>query len=90
MNFLVDEQLPPALAVWLRSQGYQATHIHDLGLGAAGDNDIWEVCLRDETIIITKDRDFALRRAVTNGPRIVWVRLGNMKVGDMMRRFRVA
>ena len=90
MNFVVDEQLPPALAAWLRSQGYQANHIHDEGLGGAADEDIWDLCLRDEIIIITKDRDFALRRAVTDGPRVVWVRFGNMKVGEMMRRFRAA
>ena len=29
-------------------------------------------------VLVTKDRDFALRRAATNdGPAILWVRVGN-------------
>lgn len=41
MRFLVDAQLPPALARWLASQGHQADHVGDLGLAAAMDRVIW-------------------------------------------------
>ncbi|MEW5862089.1 MAG: DUF5615 family PIN-like protein [Pseudomonadota bacterium] len=27
MNFLVDANLPPGLAVWLRARGYHASHV---------------------------------------------------------------
>ena len=37
MKFLVDAQLPPALARWLREQGYDAQHVEDLGLRDAED-----------------------------------------------------
>jgi predicted nuclease of predicted toxin-antitoxin system len=32
MRFLVDAQLPPALARWLAAQGHEAAHVGDLGL----------------------------------------------------------
>ncbi|HSM28057.1 MAG TPA: DUF5615 family PIN-like protein [Thioalkalivibrio sp.] len=35
MRFLVDAQLPPALARWLSAQGCPADHVADLGMEAA-------------------------------------------------------
>ena len=37
MIFLVDAQLPPALASWLTQQGHTAQHVDDLGLSNAED-----------------------------------------------------
>lgn len=78
MRFLVDAQLPPGLAAWLRSRGHEASHVmDDVGLHAT-DSDIWELARRDGRIIISKDKDFAIRATSrSDGPQIVWVRLGN-------------
>jgi predicted nuclease of predicted toxin-antitoxin system len=76
--FLVDAQLPPALANWLTQQGYTAQHVDDLGLRNAEDVVIWNGALSSEAIIVTKDEDFAERTArTTSGPVIVWLRIGN-------------
>lgn len=32
MRFLVDAQLPPALARWLAAQGHEAEHVGDIGM----------------------------------------------------------
>lgn len=78
MIFLVDAQLPPALARWLTEQGHSAEHVDDLGLRKADDIDIWSEALRTRAIIITKDEDFAERTArTTTGPVILWLRIGN-------------
>lgn len=78
MIFLVDAQLPPALASWLTQQGHTAQHVDDLGLSNAEDVVIWNWALSSETIIVTKDEDFAERTArTTSGPVIVWLRIGN-------------
>lgn len=37
MRFLIDEQLPTALARWIVSQGHDAQHVFDVGLGGASD-----------------------------------------------------
>jgi predicted nuclease of predicted toxin-antitoxin system len=78
VNFLVDAQLPPALALWLIQQGHSAAHVGDLGLREAEDTEIWNYAFSTGTIIVTKDEDFAERTTrTTSGPVIVWLRLGN-------------
>ena len=58
MNFLVDAQLPPALARWIASQGQGAVHVFDLGFHTAADPVIWQRAEGGDYIIITKDEDF--------------------------------
>jgi predicted nuclease of predicted toxin-antitoxin system len=41
MRFLVDAQLPPALARWIESQGYVAEHVHDFAGEGASDRSLW-------------------------------------------------
>jgi hypothetical protein len=47
MRFLVDAQLPPALATWLNGQGHLATHVFGLEFVSAGDRTILEKGDRD-------------------------------------------
>ena len=78
MLFLVDAQLPPSLAEALRQAGCQAVHVVDLGLLAATDQQIWDEAISRSAVLVTKDRDYPLRRAARNdGPAILWVRVGN-------------
>ena len=78
MKFLVDAQLPPALARWLREAGHQAEHVEDVGLRDANDAAIWARALQSGAIIVTKDEDFAMRSVQTAaGPAILWLRVGN-------------
>ena len=42
MRFLVDAQLPPALARWLAERGHIAEHVFDLGQTTADGRKIWE------------------------------------------------
>jgi len=91
MRFLVDAQLPPALARWLAAQGHQADHVADLGLQAASDSVIWETALRDVAAIVTKDEDSAQRRTMSGtGPAIVWVRLPNARRQALLAWFEAA
>lgn len=78
MRFLVDAQLPPALARLLAAHGHQAEHVADLGLRDAEDSSIWNYALLHQAIIVTKDEDFPHRLSQSLGaPIIVWLRLGN-------------
>ena len=79
MLFLIDAQLPPSLAEALRQSGHQAIHVIDLGMLEATDRQIWEAAISRSAVLITKDRDFPIRRVAENaGPTIVWVRVGNI------------
>ena len=78
MRFLVDAQLPPALARFLESQGHEARAVRDAGLRDADDSVIWAFAEREGWIIVTKDEDFP-ERAINSAasPQIVWLRIGN-------------
>lgn len=78
MRVLVDAQLPPALADWLRQAGHDAEHVEAVGLRDADDSAIWAHALQNGAVIMTKDEDFAARSArETASPVIVWLRIGN-------------
>jgi predicted nuclease of predicted toxin-antitoxin system len=80
VRFLIDAQLPPALARWLAERGHVAEHVADLGMQRARDATIWAFAVSSDAVIITKDEDFPSRRAVADdGPQIVWLRIGNTR-----------
>ncbi len=78
VKFVVDAQLPPALARALREAGHDVHAVRDLGLRKAEDSDIWDYALANHAAVITKDQDFAeLLLASRSAPAIVWLRIGN-------------
>ena len=80
MRFLVDAQLPPALARWLVAAGHEAEHVADRGMHDASDTTIWNSALLEQAVILIKDEDFAQRHALSKtGPAIVWIRLHNTR-----------
>jgi len=91
VRFLIDNQLPAALARWLVGIGVQADHILDLGLAAAPDNVIWARALADQSIVVSKDDDFFLlaNQAKATG-RLLWVRVGNCRTQALLARFAAA
>lgn len=88
MEFLVDAQLPPALARWLVERGFKASHVQDLGLERAADRVIWDRAAAMRAVVVTKDEGFASRRMLEpQGPPIVWVRFGNTSRREALARF---
>ena len=84
MRFLVDAQLPPALARWISSQGYVAGHVLDLATARTSDRGIWDYAFACSAVIVTKDQDIANRRAAElDGPPIVWLRCGNTRRNEL-------
>ena len=78
MRFLVDAQLPPALAAWFTGQGHPAQAVRDVGLRNATDTVIWNTSRQQGWILVTKDEDFVERGLQTlDGPQVVWLRIGN-------------
>ena len=91
MRFIVDAQLPPALARWLTAQGHEAEHVFDVGFAEASDASVWPRALELAAVVVTKDEDFALRAQMgTHGPPIVWVRYGNVRRVELLRSFAAA
>jgi predicted nuclease of predicted toxin-antitoxin system len=88
MRFLVDNQLPPSLARWLRDRGHDAVHVFESGLHLLDDRDLWARSLSDARIIVSKDEDFlylAKQPGATGG--FLWVRLGNCRNDALLTAF---
>jgi predicted nuclease of predicted toxin-antitoxin system len=77
VKFVVDAQLPPALAAWLRDKGHDAVAVREIGLRHADDGDIWSYARAENAIVVTKDEDFGLLAATAPDARVLWVRIGN-------------
>lgn len=76
MKFLVDAQLPPALARWLCERGHEAEHVADLGMIGASDVAIAERAQATGAILVSKDEDFLVLR-LPDRFALLWLRCGN-------------
>ena len=91
MKFLVDNQLPIALAIWLRWRGHDATHVCDVGLDTATDREIWRHCVSQTIHLVTKDEDF-LDLSIRDPAAIslIWVHLPNCRKAALIAAFTEA
>jgi predicted nuclease of predicted toxin-antitoxin system len=80
MRFLVDTNLPPALAVWLIERGHDAQHAAHVIDAQADDRAIWNLAVSTEAIVITKDADYLDLAARIGGARVVLLRCGNLRL----------
>jgi predicted nuclease of predicted toxin-antitoxin system len=89
MRFIVDAQLPPALARVLAAHGHEANHVADIGLQEAEDSPIWNHVLAKGAVILTKDEDFPhrLSQSPKQAPVIVWLRIGNTSRRSLLAWF---
>ena len=80
MKFLVDNQLPAALARFLAARGIDCQHVLDINLAEAKDREIWQIAAAWQMVLISKDEDFfhLANRPEAEVP-VVWVRLGNCR-----------
>lgn len=91
MNFLVDNQLPTALAAFFNAHGHTARHVFELGLDETPDLDIWSYARQRDWVMVSKDDDFV---HLANRPgdlgRLVWVRTGNCRKPALLESFAKA
>jgi predicted nuclease of predicted toxin-antitoxin system len=88
VKFLIDNQLPAALAQYLRDRGFDCQHVMEAGLGDALDSEICRYAENQGRIIISKDEDF-FYFAKRPGAKInfIWVRLGNCRTPALLAAF---
>lgn len=100
MKFIVDTQLPPALANRLTKIGHNSTHTSFYTQGVLfSDLRITQVAIEEDRIIVTKDSDF-LERFLVKGspPEVLLLQVGNtsnrellelmeQSLGEITRRF---
>jgi len=91
VKFLIDNQLPIALAAFLRKKGFDCEHVVDIGLAEANDSEVCGYATEQVRVIISKDEDFFY---LVNRPgasfQFVWVRLGNCRTAELLETFERA
>ncbi|AXE37943.1 DUF5615 family PIN-like protein [Acidipropionibacterium virtanenii] len=85
-RFLVDQQLPGALAHHLRTLGHDAKHVKDYPGGSTlPDNEIARIADAEERIVVTKDDDFRASHILSRRPaRLLHVTCGNISTRDLL------
>ena len=85
MKFLVDNQLPKALGVWLAERGHDAVHVLDRGQGQTDDRLIWTEAIAESRIVVSKDEDFfLLATRPTDTGRLLWLRVANCRTQALL------
>jgi predicted nuclease of predicted toxin-antitoxin system len=89
VKFLVDNQLPPALASLIQREfGEEASHVVDIGMRDATDAELWSYASATNAIVISKDEDFANMVLRTPTAGLLWVRVGNCRAAILLDVFR--
>ena len=91
MRFLVENQLPAALARFLNERGHDAQHVLDLQLDEGDDQAIWRRAASDGRVVVSKDQDFLHLATQPNASTaFVWVRLPNCRKAALLAAFQRA
>ena len=87
MRWLVDEMLPPALAVALTDRGHDAVSVFGVGLAGASDSEVLSFAVEHDRLVMTENfADFALllehrRSADQECVPVVFVRTPTTRAG---------
>ncbi len=89
MKLLVDENLPPRLAVELADLFPLSTHVREVGLGGTEDSLLWEFAKNAGYAFLTKDKDFA-NLSIARGfpPKVVLLQTGNCSSSEVASLLR--
>ena len=89
MKFLVDAQLPKAVALFLRERGFDAIHTLDLPKkNLTDDLEINRVSLAEQRIVISKDSDFYDTYSAKQEPyKLLYLTTGNISTRDLINLF---
>lgn len=59
VRFVVDEDLPEAVAAFLRQMGYWAEHVRSVSLRGASDQEVFQNAQTREAVFVTADKEFS-------------------------------
>jgi predicted nuclease of predicted toxin-antitoxin system len=88
VKFLIDNQLPVTLASFFREKGFECKHVIELGLDTATDHAIWDLAVKENWIIVSKDEDFLhIAKTRPKLAQLIWVRIGNCRSATVLSVF---
>ncbi len=89
MRFLVDECTGPAVARWLRAEGYDVFSVFEQARGL-DDEDVILKAYQENWILITNDKDFGEKVYRENHPHhgVIFMRLENERFSNKIAVLR--
>lgn len=89
MKFLIDAQLPKALARFFRERGFDAIHTLELpNKNVTDDLEINRISLAEQRIVISKDSDFYDSYSAKQEPyKLLYLTTGNIRNKDLIELF---
>jgi len=75
-RLILDQGIPRDAAALLRERGYECTHVGEIGMPRASDEEILAWSLQQEAAVVTLDADFHAMLAVSGaaGPSVIRIR----------------
>jgi predicted nuclease of predicted toxin-antitoxin system len=91
VNFIVDAQLPFALAEWLNTERFNAIHTLSLpNKNKTKDSEVLAIAELENRVILTKDYDFYNSFILRGSPKkLLLVTTGNISNDELLRIFSV-
>ena len=66
-----------------------STHVRDIGLATASDEEVWSYAAANGFTIVSKDADFHQRSFVLgHPPKVIWLRIGNCPTTEIIALLR--
>ncbi len=85
MKLLLDQNLSRKIVSQIEELYPDSCHIASVLTETTSDQDIWLHAQKHGFAIVTKDDDFEQRSILLgHPPKIIWIRLGNCKTGDVV------
>jgi len=67
-----------------------STHVRDIGLATASDEEVWDYTVANGFTIVSKDADFHQRSFVLgHPPKVIWIRIGNCQTSEVIDLLRL-
>ncbi len=85
-EFLIDANLPFNVPVWKHDSFAFVLKINP----AWDDDEIWNYAKGEKLTIVTKDKDFLVKQAITGSPpKVVHIKYGNLKLKAFVERIEI-
>lgn len=86
VRLVLDQGVPRDAAGQLRELGYECTHVGEIGMWKAADNEILALGLAQHATIVTLDADFHAILAVSgaSGPSVIRLRMQGLSAPEIV------
>ncbi len=74
LRFLLDENLPYALALKLADQGHDVLDIAASVHRGKTDTELWDIAIAERRVVVTRDLDFPLQNMKSYPPGLIIIR----------------